>query len=270
MSFDEPDLWRTLAKFYNKDAENNEEWQPVDRDIILVDPSKVDCVVSGFYDKSYGKFSQEQTQKPQSQIIVEVRHYLQMMAQGAPASYQENAGFVAWLMTENKSLDFVQLLMMTLPSPRHEYYQNPNYEDIQWGVLDYSNEIVDALGLYPIKADLQLLGEMEIYQYQLMFIGLIFDVIVILFVIVAILLIYSLLLISVETKTFEIGIMRLVGLSKRSFIGMIFTQSYFFVLPAVLCGFALYLPAMILIYSYLFTEELGFHPDYKPGMRATI
>ena len=38
-----------------------------------------------------------------------------------------------------------------------------------------------------------------------MFIGLIFDVIVILFVIVAILLIYSLLLISVETKTFEIG-----------------------------------------------------------------
>jgi len=46
-----------------------------------------------------------------------------------------------------------------------------------------------------------------------MFIGLIFDVIVILFVIVAILLIYSLLLISVETKTFEIGIMRMVGLS---------------------------------------------------------
>ena len=56
-----------------------------------------------------------------------------------------------------------------------------------------------------------------------MFIGLIFDVIVILFVIVAILLIYSLLLISVETKTFEIGIMRMVGLSQNNFIGMIFT-----------------------------------------------
>ena len=111
---------------------------------------------------------------------------------------------------------------------------------------------------------------MEIYQYQLMFIGLIFDVIVILFVIVAILLIYSLLLISVETKTFEIGIMRLVGLSKNSFIGMIFTQSYFFVLPAVLFGFALYLPAMMLIYSFLFTDELGFRPTYKPGMRATL
>ena len=56
-----------------------------------------------------------------------------------------------------------------------------------------------------------------------MFIGLAFDVIVILFVIVSILLIYSLLLISVETKTFEIGIMRLIGLSKINFVGMIFT-----------------------------------------------
>lgn len=46
-----------------------------------------------------------------------------------------------------------------------------------------------------------------------MFIGLIFDVIIILFVIFSILLIYSLLLISVETKALDIGIMRMVGLS---------------------------------------------------------
>ena len=90
---------------------------------------------------------------------------------------------------------------------------------------------------------------MEIFQYQVMFIGLIFDVIIILFVIVAILLIYSLLLISVETKTFEIGIMRLVGLSKSSFVGMIFTQSFLFVLPSVICGFLLYAPVMILVFS---------------------
>ena len=90
---------------------------------------------------------------------------------------------------------------------------------------------------------------MEIFQYQVMFIGLIFDVIIILFVIVAILLIYSLLLISVETKTFEIGIMRLVGLSSSSFVGMIFTQSFLFVLPSVICGFLLYAPVMILVFS---------------------
>lgn len=70
---------------------------------------------------------------------------------------------------------------------------------------------------------MDLLKEMQVYQYSVMFIGLIFDVILILFVIFSILLIYSLLLISVETKALDIGIMRMVGLSKNKFIGMIFT-----------------------------------------------
>lgn len=103
-----------------------------------------------------------------------------------------------------------------------------------------------------------------------MFIGLIFDVIVILFVIVAILLIYSLLLISVETKTFDIGIMRLVGLSTNSFVGMIFTQSFLFVAPSVIFGFICYVPVMVLVYNKLFTEELGFKPDYTPSRHAAL
>ncbi len=88
--------------------------------------------------------------------------------------------------------------------------------------MSHSNAIIKDLGLYPVTAKLELLKAMQGYSYQVMFIGLAFDVIVILFVIVAILLIYSLLLISVETKTFEIGIMRMVGLSKSNFVGMIF------------------------------------------------
>jgi ABC-type lipoprotein release transport system permease subunit len=44
--------------------------------------------------------------------------------------------------------------------------------------------------------------------------GLIFGIIVFLFIVIAILLIYSLLMISVETKTFENGVLRMIGLSK--------------------------------------------------------
>ena len=64
---------------------------------------------------------------------------------------------------------------------------------------------------------------MQSYSAAVMFIGLIFDVLLMIFIVVACLLIYSLLLISVETKTFEIGVMRLVGLTKAGFIGMIMT-----------------------------------------------
>ena len=64
---------------------------------------------------------------------------------------------------------------------------------------------------------------MKTYASAEMFLGLIFDIIIILFVIVSILLIYSLLMITIETKTFESGIMRLVGLSSNGYVSMILT-----------------------------------------------
>ena len=79
------------------------------------------------------------------------------------------------------------------------------------------------LGFYNIVSSPWLLSGLESYSYIVMFIGLIFNVLLIIFVVVAILLVFSLLLIAVETKAFEFGIMRLVGLTRNGFIGMILT-----------------------------------------------
>ena len=116
--------------------------------------------------------------------------------------------------------------------------------------------------------DLSLLFEMETYSYAVMFIGLIFNVLLLIFIVVSCLLIYSLLLISVETKTFEIGVMRLVGLTKCGFIGMILTQAALFVIPSVIIGFLLAFPCIYLIYSMLFSDDLGFTPSIMPGLIA--
>ena len=78
---------------------------------------------------------------------------------------------------------------------------------------------------------------MEIYSTAILFLGLIFDVIILLFIIVSVLLIYSLLMISVETKTFEIGVMRMIGLSKSGLIFMILIQSLLFVIPGIILAF---------------------------------
>ena len=68
-----------------------------------------------------------------------------------------------------------------------------------------------------------LLTKMAFYNTSLLFIGLVFDIVIILFVFISVLLIYSLLMISTETKTFDIGIMRLIGLSSYGFVAMVFT-----------------------------------------------
>ena len=81
--------------------------------------------------------------------------------------------------------------------------------------------MIDALGFFPVEMELDLLSQMQIYSQAIMFLGLIFNVIIILFIVLSILLIYSLLMISVESKTFEFGVMRMVGLSKSGIINMI-------------------------------------------------
>ena len=69
-------------------------------------------------------------------------------------------------------------------------------------MLSELDKMDEALGFFNVKSTPALIQGMVIYDYAVMFIGLIFDILLIIFVVVACLLIYSLLLISVETKTF--------------------------------------------------------------------
>jgi ABC-type antimicrobial peptide transport system permease subunit len=89
---------------------------------------------------------------------------------------------------------------------------------------------------------------METYGQAMLFLGLIFDIIILLFTILSILLFYSLLMISVEGKTFEFGIMRMVGLSKTGIINVIIIQSFMFVLPSLILAFLLAVPSLWMLY----------------------
>lgn len=93
-----------------------------------------------------------------------------------------------------------------------------------------------------------LLQTMKLSSVASLLLGLIFGVIVILFIVISILLIYSLLMISVETKTFETGVLRLVGMSKANCVTMILIQSFFFVLPSIVLGYAASIPSLWYIY----------------------
>jgi len=66
-----------------------------------------------------------------------------------------------------------------------------------------------------------LIETMKLSSAASLLLGLLFSIIIVLFVVVSILLIYSLLMISVETKTFETGVLRLLGLTKYDCIQMI-------------------------------------------------
>jgi ABC-type antimicrobial peptide transport system permease subunit len=66
-----------------------------------------------------------------------------------------------------------------------------------------------------------ILQKMQTANIQILLLGLVFNIILLVFMVISVLLIYSLLMIGVETKTMETGIMRMVGVSKRGLVTMI-------------------------------------------------
>lgn len=113
-----------------------------------------------------------------------------------------------------------------------------------------------------------VLGAMGTFGNAILMLGLIFDIVIMLFIILSVLLIYSLLMISVESKTFEFGVMRMIGLNKSGIVSMIIIQGFMFVLPSVVMGFALSFPTLLWVNSKLFTSDMGLDTDPVPSTFA--
>jgi ABC-type antimicrobial peptide transport system permease subunit len=97
-----------------------------------------------------------------------------------------------------------------------------------------------------------VLDEMQLFSIGILFFHLIFDIVEMIFILISVLLIYSLLLIRLESKTLETGIMRMIGLSKSGIVLMIFLQCCMFVLPAIVLAFICCFPALAFCYSFIF------------------
>ena len=96
-----------------------------------------------------------------------------------------------------------------------------------------------------------LLDAMQSFSYGILFIGLVFNILLIIFVIISVLLIYSLLMITTETKTFDTGVMRLLGLTSKGFASMVLIQAVIFVIPSIIFAYLSSYPCLYLIYNKL-------------------
>jgi ABC-type antimicrobial peptide transport system permease subunit len=93
---------------------------------------------------------------------------------------------------------------------------------MQTKVLQQTNTVMKDLGFFEPAAELPLLMEMATLQYGVLLLGIVFDVVIILLIAISVLLIYSLLMVTVETKTFENGVLRMVGISTNDCVSLIF------------------------------------------------
>lgn len=86
--------------------------------------------------------------------------------------------------------------------------------------------------------------DFKLAHLSVTFLQLIFNLVMLLLFSLSVLLIYSLLMLSVESKSFEFGVMRMVGLSKDNIILLVILQSFMFVIPSIISGFVVSLTVL--------------------------
>eukprot|EP01107_Rhizomastix_libera_P002342 TRINITY_DN1404_c0_g1_i2.p1 TRINITY_DN1404_c0_g1~~TRINITY_DN1404_c0_g1_i2.p1 ORF type:complete len:1049 (-),score=196.85 TRINITY_DN1404_c0_g1_i2:241-3345(-) len=135
--------------------------------------------------------------------------------------------------------EFAQSVALNLPPSRTQMYVQSDVDKMQKDVTSFLAEAIYRIGFQSISTTLPVITNMQPYKFVLMFIGLIVNITIIVLTTLSILLIYSLLMVNVETRTFEVGVMRVLGATRQGIVAMLFTQAFLYAIPSWATGLIL-------------------------------
>lgn len=119
---------------------------------------------------------------------------------------------------------------------RIQEYNKNDYINIQNMVLEFGSLIAYFVGYDQIMSELPILVYLRATRFFSLFIGLIINIVVTILTILSIILIYSLLLTNVENRTFETGVLRMIGMQKIGIIQMVLMQAFLYSIPGLVLG----------------------------------
>jgi ABC-type antimicrobial peptide transport system permease subunit len=215
--------------------------QKASRDVFDVNVFSFDyeVEVERIIDSIEGKFPDQSASTAVIMEISELFPFIQETFQKNLKSNQSSSfnvkGFISFL-DQNTASDFSTEVIGSMPDPRLDTYMNSNYDSIQLEVSEYASNVLEELGFFPIDMDLPVLSNLRPLRFVQVFLGLVLNMILFILFLLSVILIYSLLMLSVETKTFELGVIRVMGLTKLGIVSLIFCQTMLFVLPSILIG----------------------------------
>eukprot|EP01060_Flectonema_neradi_P010229 TRINITY_DN17355_c0_g1_i1.p1 TRINITY_DN17355_c0_g1~~TRINITY_DN17355_c0_g1_i1.p1 ORF type:complete len:1106 (+),score=147.38 TRINITY_DN17355_c0_g1_i1:33-3320(+) len=122
------------------------------------------------------------------------------------------------------------------PSQRLSLYENSEYKSIQNDFINWISPAILRVGFNQIEAEAEILEYMYGTRFFSMFLGLLMSLVIFVFVVLSVILIYSLLMINVDTRTFELGVLRMVGMKRRDVIQLVLVQAMLYTIPAIITG----------------------------------
>ncbi|KAM9977270.1 hypothetical protein ACTFIR_011129 [Dictyostelium discoideum] len=181
--------------------------------------------VADTFSSSEGKFPSDQS----SSIIIEYSTFLPfLITQFDPEMNYISKNYISKI----NFYDYSKQVIINLPPSRLTPYINSNQDVILEKIVDFSNKILYKVGFNELSSELPVMSELSKNRYVALFLGLILNVIIFILLFLSILLIYSLLMIDVETRTFEMGVMRMIGTTRNGIIQLMLFKAFSYSVPS--------------------------------------
>lgn len=183
-------------------------------------------------------------------IFLEYEHLFKQLGRDLPQEINKTFGeefhreMASWVYGLDPAI-YAQKILVNLMPERLDYYIKSSYDEIQKGVVEQANALAEALGIHSLSMKLNVLKELSPLKFGAVFLGyplhflfsasyifpssLTMDIIVTVVFLLSVVLIFNLLLVSVDTRTFEFGMFRVLGLARRNLAQMVLFQALSFV-----------------------------------------
>eukprot|EP01022_Parablepharisma_sp_SALTPOND_P016897 TRINITY_DN258_c0_g1_i1.p1 TRINITY_DN258_c0_g1~~TRINITY_DN258_c0_g1_i1.p1 ORF type:complete len:1046 (-),score=35.87 TRINITY_DN258_c0_g1_i1:10813-13857(-) len=195
---------------------------------------KFQCKVGAIYSSLEGKVP---SGEDDAYFYMEYNHFLKQFANSTnTVDSPFSSEFSAYL----QNLDPYQIAteVNTNHPKRMTVYKNNDFDEVQTSMTSFASRVLDKVGFFPVETNMPLLTDLQGLSMAAVFLGIIMNLVVIILAAISSYLIYSLLMISFDTRIFEMGIFRLTGLRKYALCALVIIQALLFVLPALLLGIA--------------------------------
>ena len=203
------------------------------------------CNIIDTFKDNYGKENGDDD----NIVIMEQEYFYEHLANFIPKDILEYFPDYPDKIKNIKGQDYGNVLIINFPKNRLNYYTEDDYDNLLDKGVKYMNKVVQKMGdLQNYRLFMPLIKSMERFKYGTTLLNLILNIILLGIFGLSLILIHSLLLITTETNSFEFGVLRLVGNSKKNVILLIIFQCLCFSIPAFI---------LAIIYSLIILNRIN-------------
>ena len=209
---------------------------------------EIKCKVKHVINNFYGKLKDE----AKDIVFMELDTFFEYLSEFVPKSLSLFFPDYSEKLFKINPNHYANMLIVNFPKNRISNYIESDYNKLLKKAVSYSNNLIIYINsMSNLWIKMPLIRGMQRYNYGSVLLSLILDIIVISLFSLSLILIYSLLLITTETNTFEFGLLRLVGTTKRDIILIVILQCFSFSIPAFILAFFVHFYVIDLINNSL-------------------